>query len=465
MQASLAESLTPEVQRSQAELETLARREPEASLSWGEFLDRARASKGVLWGSFHTCPELLRSQVRWTRDLLELAPVSLALPFFQEGPPEPLLLARSWPPLRDYLEELSETWPFPLEPYQELEAGFSTGHLEVFLFPGPRQESFPEKAERVRSQFQALRKNSRALALAWVGELLLGPELGADPSEEGVLRVLSGSRPTLGREQFPEGAWAQDLGSNVFSFAGASPLRLVDSFENWRHQEPELPWPAFGESFSDPIERILGDLLRPFVGLLGESAEPPIQRLWLADRIEDWADQVPPEWTPEIAHALEGGGGYFLPSTRTVILGSARLDQAAEEVAHAVHFAFVPARLGLPLGEDFRERVFREAVGFFGSTLFVPDRPAPAWAEVEARFPEWVEVLLDSCEAAGEKLGADGSELPEGYLEAVHCLGYALGKSLELSPLEIRELFTRPLPEDPAPKFQAWIEAARAQTG
>ena len=170
--------------------------------------------------------------------------------------------------------------------------------------------------------------------------------------------------------------------------------------------------------------------------------------------------------------AIAAGQSRYLPGANVVIIGRARMVDAAEEVSHFLNFALRgDVRRSLEPA-SFHQEAWDEAIGYLGSKLLHPTRPALGAGDVArlgrrgasgvlARFlAEHLRMEADAgglteVPAAVTRVLRDGGRLRE---RGCHLLGYHLGARMyaahragSLPAARARRLFeARSLPPGPA---------------
>jgi hypothetical protein len=136
-----------------------------------------------------------------------------------------------------------------------------------------------------------------------------------------------------------------------------------------------------------------------------------------------------------------------------LVLGGAEAGAASEEVAHAWNFAFTgPGPEDRTPAQDLRQRILREAVGFYGSRALVPDRPF--WHPRDQDAPP--ETTLGTLQKLVRSHLTPRLEVPdsllerlyredlESYLGLAHLVGYMLGGTWPRSSQVSAQVFRTP---------------------
>lgn len=449
---------------------------PLASLDRAELLQRLGRARGLLVGVFHTCPELPGALADLLAELPREGDEIWLLPLVAPG--EVAKLEDLSPgEIGGFLEELDRSAPgaFPRVVYRPLfELARSRGARLLaapVLPPGSPPEARP-RADGAALQ-PLLEASSEARVVALVGEHHLASshlpaELGCLGTSrgEGLLRlVVSARRPYLEQLALGEPPTASALAPDLLALHAVSPWRVLDSFLAWLHQAPELAYPLrrVWSPRGEGLEPALGALWRAIASRVSPRASlasgPPWgQALGLEEPEELLALPLAPEGWEEVLGQLGAGRGYFLPGADpghrvSLLLGSADLGAAAEEVSHAWNFACTgPGPSGLPPHLDLRTRILREAVGFLGSRLVVPDRPfwvpgggdAPPGSRLGGIQELVRQRLRPRFELGPGEAAALYREDPEAYLGVAHLVGYLLGGSWPLEQSWLEEAFRTP---------------------
>lgn len=485
MLASLAQ--TPAEAAYRAAFEAGAGAPATRALTRAELVARLATRTMVLAGGFHTCAEVPRAFARLIEALVAGGRERwiLVLPCFEVGRDDRLLAAfaagdLSAPELVARVDE-SAPWPFERRPFVPLlEAARAARAPVVGMGPLPSAKEDPHS--RARAHAESLlglrRADPTVRILAVVGEQhLADPHLPAALAALGLRGercerlVVSAHRAWFDAAAAGEVPAASLLDSDFVALHAVSPLRLAASFCAWRHAEPEIPWPlarAWAEPGEPGLETTLLALQRAIAGafdLAVGNRHPPFRTVVGADGLERLGGLGLGEaGLDEVLGQLARGRSYFLPAVGAIVLAGADLAEAAEEVAHALHFHLAapePARRDP--AEDFFARALAEAVGFYGSRVVVPDRsaePGPG-SEAAAGF---LAAHTPSGRAGPPQPDAAALRTlftvdPETYLAAAHLAGYALGARLPMDAGRGRLLFSRPIPRGPTAVRASWIRA------
>lgn len=452
----------------------------------------------LLMGAYHTAPEVPRALARLVARL-PAAPGGeiLVVPF--AGPDTEDALARFGAGELDpdeLVEELDDEHPWPFDraayrPLLEVAAGRGmrlVPHGKTGKGAAPMARA---RADAARIQ-AALERAPAARVVVVVGELhlarghlpaCLGEALGKDP-ETWPRLVHSADEAFLELERTGDAPAAARLTSGLLAAFAAAPYRLYESFQSWRHDAPELPFPL-RDPWRTADEPDLQGLLERVAGRMQENLEVDLASLGP----RPWGALVTPEHLDELAglpleedaldevlSQLAEGRGYFLPELPAVVLAGAGAGAAAEEIAHAWNFALTgPPPGGLAPEDDLRARILREAVGFYGSLGLVPDRPswhpdegedAPAgtrMARLQAMVRRGLEVGMD---LPADEVRRLYQEDLEDYLGLAHLAGYLLGGAWPRTPEVAAEVLALTPGGDDATRAAAWKHAwdlARAE--
>lgn len=221
---------------------------------------------------------------------------------------------------------------------------------------------------------------------------------------------------------------------------------------------PSALAPAFGR-VARLIARQLGVDLQDQVDTVAvcSVADPDV-----LERLQARARFTPQELR-QLRQRLLDRDSCYIPRARLVYLASLSLSHAAEEAAHFVRHLCVGPGMDRERSrkEAFYARCLEEALGFVGSRLVHPDRPAPRHADLADSFRHGrgqaksvaAYVLAhraaqDGTQVAREKLIPSEPKVFDGVS---HTLGYLLGDALDLAlregrlrRTELRALFNDP---------------------
>ncbi len=438
---------------------------PGRALTRRELVAALGSARAVVVGAFHTSPELPLALARLASDLMagDRTPWTFLLPCFMD-PPDSCLsgftAGRLGPVELAAALDASDTWPFPagpLVPLFELAAA-RRSRVKLAGLPSPLSDETGAAGKgraAARGIRAALAGPGRVLAL--VGEHHLAPSrVGLLLGSEAATLVSCSLRCEEAAVRLATTPAGFELGPRLYAWVPAPPRRLFESFMAWVENAPELPWPL-AAGWQDPGDLDLRHrlaVLQPMVsGALGfpdRGRLPAFRRVLSLDDLGK--ARLPARAREEVLAQVGQGRGYFLPGADTVVLGSADLGSAAEEVAHALHRAAggeVETRDDP--AEDFYLRVLAEAVGFAGSRAVVPDRPFRHGEEAEAppgtALAVAIAALLVSSSGRHSLPDPDPAEVRriyrygvETYLAAAHVAGYQLGGWVSESPEAVRRL-------------------------
>jgi hypothetical protein len=453
---------TPEQAAYREAFEAEAHAAPVEAVDVPGLADRLAPAPAILCGAFHTCPEVPRALAK----LLRATPVPeggevVQVPIASEDLADNLDAYAAGhldlDELLDGLDDVSE-WPFAREAYAPLleaarERGAAlVGHGVVSPGSPPRRRAEADVAALMGAWRPD--QGQRAWVVAGEHHLAAGhlPAALAEASgQEGdrFPRLVHSAWPAFleGEEELDAPAAAR-LESGLWAVFAAAPYRLFESFDNWRHGTPEVPWPlrAPWRTEDEPDLAVTLDKLARGLGEALELELPPGRPWGRALTPEDLDELVALPFDDaaldELLGQLSQGRGYFLPSVPAVVLPGAAGGPVVEEVAHAWNFACSPREGELPPADDLRARVLREAVGFYGSLVLVPDRPfwdpdqedAPAGTPLGRAQAALRAEMEDGVLCSAGTAEALWREDVEAYLALAHLVGYLLGGTWDQDP-------------------------------
>ncbi|MGO9209528.1 MAG: ChaN family lipoprotein [Terriglobales bacterium] len=423
----------------------------------------------VLVGDYHALP----TSQRFASQILERMP--------KYGRPVVLgvetIFARDQHILDEWLrgeindEELRERirfeldWGYDWEPFRELLLAARQHAVGAYGLDCMPRDDLRKIARRDRHAAQKIaeiaRRHPNAIIVVLFGESHLAPNhipevLRVALPDAGVLTLLQNIDHLYWRAagERHEHVEAVRVESDVLCVFNATPLEKYESYrqciERWReeHAAPDLA-PTFYN---------LVDALARFLHIDKYAVHNGTQPVYLVDRMPEvysrpsdeamrkllerkGADE---EELKEILARIESGGCCYAPRLEAIFVREFQMVGGAEEAARFVHHACRPAAAsGDPENREelFYTRVVEHALGYFGSRLLYPARPAVRDLDLGVLSAQPQEAVEEqslftgpSFAVATEKLGYMlGSELYDAYLAG------------RLSKRHIRSLFFRKL--------------------
>jgi len=448
-------------------------REYESLLTLAQVEDELCQADVVLIGDYHALP----TSQRFASEVLEQVakcgrPVVLGVE---------TIFARDQHILDEWLrgeiddEELRERirfdldWGYDWEPFHELLIAARQHAVGVYGLDCMPRDDLRKIARRDRHAAQKIaeiaRRHPNAIVVALFGESHLAPNhipevLRVALPDAGVLTLLQNIDHLYWRAagERHEHVEAVRVESDVLCVFNATPLEKYESYrqciERWRqeHAAPDLA----------PTLYNLVDALARFLHIDKYAAHNGTQPVYLVDRMPEVYSQpsdeamrkllerkgAGEEELEEIFARIESGGCCYVPRMKAIFVREFQMVGGAEEAARFVHHACRPATpstesaaLGEPANREelFYTRVVEHALGYFGSRLLYPARPAVRDLDLGA---------LSAPPAFEEQTLFTGAR----FAVATQKLGYMLGSELydaylagRLSKRYIRSLFFRKL--------------------
>jgi Haem-binding uptake, Tiki superfamily, ChaN len=448
-------------------------REYESLLTLAQVEDELCQADVVLIGDYHALP----TSQRFASEVLEQVakcgrPVVLGVE---------TIFARDQHILDEWLrgeiddEELRERirfdldWGYDWEPFHELLIAARQHAVGVYGLDCMPRDDLRKIARRDRHAAQKIaeiaRRHPNAIVVALFGESHLAPNhipevLRVALPDAGVLTLLQNIDHLYWRAagERHEHVEAVRVESDVLCVFNATPLEKYESYrqciERWRqeHAAPDLA-PTFYN---------LVDALARFLHIDKYAAHNGTQPVYLVDRMPEVYSRPSDEAMrkllerkgagedeiKEILARVESGGCCYVPRLEAIFVREFQMVGGAEEAARFVHHACRPATpstesaaLGEPANREelFYTRVVEHALGYFGSRLLYPARPAVRDLDLGA---------LSAPPAFEEQTFFTGAR----FAVATQKLGYMLGSELydaylagRLSKRYIRSLFFRKL--------------------
>jgi len=356
-------------------------------------------------------------------------------------------------------------WGYDWEPFRALLVTARQYAVGVYGLDCMPRDDLRKIARRDRHAAQKIaeiaRRHANAIVVALFGESHLAPShipevLRVALPDAGVLTLLQNIDHLYWRAagERHEHVQAVRVESDVICVFNATPLEKYESYrqciERWReeHTTPDLA-PTFYN---------LVDALARFLHIDKYATHNGTQPVYLVDRMPEVYSRpsdeamrkllarkgVRDEELREILGRIEASGCCYVPRMKAIFVRQFQMVGGAEEAARFVHHACHSAATAGEPGdreELFYTRVLEHALGYFGSRLLYPARPAVRGFDLgilTASLPEDDEV-------PNLFIGAK-------FSSAVEWLGYMLGSELydaylagNVSKRYIRSLFFRKL--------------------
>jgi len=356
-------------------------------------------------------------------------------------------------------------WGYDWEPFHELLVAARQHAVGVYGLDCMPRDDLRKIARRDRHAAQKIaeiaRRHPNAIVVVLFGESHFAPNhipevLRVALPDAGVLTLLQNIDHLYWRAagERHEHVEAVRVESDVLCVFNATPLEKYESYrqciERWReeHAAPDLA-PTFYN---------LVDALARFLHIDKYAAHNGTQPVYLVDRMPEVYNRpsdeamrkllerkgAAEEEVKEILARIESGGCCYVPRLEAIFVREFQMVGGAEEAARFVHHACRPAAAsGDPENREelFYTRVVEHALGYFGSRLLYPARPA-------------VRDLDFGALSAPPQEDVEGQTLFTGakFAVATEKLGYMLGSELydaylagRLSKRYIRSLFFREL--------------------
>jgi len=362
-------------------------------------------------------------------------------------------------------------WGYDWAPFRELLVAARQHAVGVYGLDCMPRDDLRKIARRDRHAAQKIaeiaRRHPNAIVVVLFGESHLAPNhipevLRVALPDAGVLTLLQNIDHLYWRAagERHEHVEAVRVESDVLCVFNATPLEKYESYrqciERWReeHAAPDLA-PTFYN---------LVDALARFLHIDKYAAHNGTQPVYLVDRMPEvysrpsdeamrkllerkGADE---EELKEILARIASGGCCYVPRLEAIFVREFQMVGGAEEAARFVHHACRPATpsidsaaSGEPANREelFYTRVVEHALGYFGSRLLYPARPAVRDLDLGVLSAQPQEVVEEPALFAGPR-----------FAVATEKLGYMLGSELydaylagRLSKRYIRSLFFRKL--------------------
>jgi uncharacterized iron-regulated protein len=354
-------------------------------------------------------------------------------------------------------------WGYDWEPFRELLLRARQHAGGVYGLDCMPRDDLRKIARRDRHAAQKIaeiaRRHPKAIVVALFGESHLAPNhipdvLRAALPDAGVLTLLQNIDHLYWHAagERREHVEAVRVERDVLCVFNATPLEKYESYrqciERWRqeHADPDLA-PTFYN---------LVDALARFLHIDKYAAHNGTQPVYLVDRMPE-VYSCPSEEAvrkllarkgaggaelKETLGRIESGGSCYVPRMSAIFVREFQMVGAAEEAARFVHLACRPAAAEHASREElFYTRVIEHALGYFGSRLLYPARPAVRGFNLGVLFAQ-------PQRAAEEQAVLKGAK----FAFATEKLGYMLGSQLydaylagRISKRYIRSLFFRKL--------------------
>ncbi|HXP46182.1 MAG TPA: ChaN family lipoprotein [Terriglobales bacterium] len=362
-------------------------------------------------------------------------------------------------------------WGYDWEPFRELLVAARQHTVGVYGLDCMPRDDLRKIARRDRHAAQKIaeiaRRHPNAIVVVLFGESHLAPNhipevLRVALPDAGVLTLLQNIDHLYWRAagERHEHVEAVRVESDVLCVFNATPLEKYESYrqciERWReeHAAPDLA-PTFYN---------LVDALARFLHIDKYAAHNGTQPVYLVDRMPEVYSRpsdeamckllerkgAGEEELKEILARIESGGCCYVPRLEAIFVREFQMVGGAEEAARFVHHACRPATpstesaaSGEPANREelFYTRVVEHALGYFGSRLLYPARPAVRDLDLGVLSAQPQEAVEEQALFTGAR-----------FAFATERLGYMLGSELydaylagRLSKRYIRSLFFRKL--------------------
>ena len=361
-------------------------------------------------------------------------------------------------------------WGYEWEPFRELLVTARQHAVGVYGLDCMPRDDLRKIGKRDRHAAQKIaeiaRRHPKAIVVVLFGESHLAPNhipevLRVALPDAGVVTVLQNVDYLYWRAagERHEHVEAVRVENDVLCVFNATPLEKYESYrqciERWReeHAAPDLA-PTFYN---------LVDALARFLHIDKYAAHNGTQPVYLVDRMPEVYSRpsdeamrkllerkgAGEEELKEVLSRIVSGGSCYVPRMKAIFVRQFQMVGGAEEAARFVHHACRPAApsndaaaaWGEPANREelFYTRVVEHALGYFGSRLLYPARPAVRGFDLGALSTQ--PVLEEQTVFTGAKLAL-----------ATEKLGYMLGSELydaylagSVSKRYIRSLFFRKL--------------------
>jgi uncharacterized iron-regulated protein len=360
-------------------------------------------------------------------------------------------------------------WGYDWEPFRELLLTARQHAGGVYGLDCEPRDDLRKIARRDRHAAQKIaeiaRRHPNAIVVVLFGESHLAPGhipevLRVALPDAGVLILLQNIDHLYWRAagESREHVEAVRVERDVLCVFNATPLEKYESYrqciERWRqeHAAPDLA-PTFYN---------LVDALARFLHIDKYAAHNGTQPVYLVDRMPEVYSRPSEEAMrkllarkgadgaelKEILARIESGGSCYVPRMSAIFVREFQMVGGAEEAARFVHLACRPAAAGEHASREdlFYTRVIEHALGYFGSRLLYPARPAVRGFDLGALFAQQEQAVEEQAVLKGAK-----------FAFATEKLGYMLGSELydaylagRLSKRYIRSLFFRKLNDSAA---------------
>jgi len=366
-------------------------------------------------------------------------------------------------------------WGYDWEPFRELLVAASQQAAGIYGLDCMPRDDLRKIGTRDRHAAQKIaeivRRHPNAIVVVLFGESHLAPNhipevLRVALPDAGIVTLLQNIDHLYWRAagESRERVEAVRVESDVLCVFNATPLEKYESYrqciERWRQETAALDLaPTFYN---------LVDALARFLRIDKYAAHNSTQPVYLVDRMPEVCSRSSEEALrkllerkgaddgemKEILARIASGGSCFVPRLNAILVREFQMVGGAEEAARFVHHACRPVPSSeaatSSTEEKFYARVIEHALGYFGSRVLYPERPAVRGFE------------LGAPSAPPQQFAAD----PGQSALAAQNLGYMLGSKLYdayvagcLSKRYIRSLFFRKL-SGPAP-CSTYLQIAR----
>jgi Haem-binding uptake, Tiki superfamily, ChaN len=358
-------------------------------------------------------------------------------------------------------------WGYAWEPFRELLAAARQHALGVYGLDCMPRDDLRKIARRDRHAARKIAeiasRHPNAIVVVLFGESHLAPNhipelLRQALPDAGIVTLLQNVDHLYWRAagERREHVEAVRVENDVLCVFNATPLEKYESYrqciERWR-QEAAVPDLA-------PTFYNLVDALSRFLNIDEYASHNGTQPVYLVDRMPEVSSQpseeaiarlllrkgAGEEERTQVLVRIATSGCCYVPRVNTIFVREFQMASGAEEAARFVHHACLyPAAwdeaAGVAAEERFYASVVEHALGYFGSRVLCPSRPA-------ARGFNLGELSAQAEDAGAERSGSSGKQVAL----AAEKLGYMLGSELydayvagRLSRRYIRSLFFRKL--------------------
>ncbi len=328
-------------------------------------------------------------------------------------------------------------WGYPWEPFRELLTTARRHTVGIYGLDCMPRDDLRKIGIRDRHAAQKIaeiaHRHPRAIVAVLFGESHLAPNhipelLSVALPDAGVLTLLQNIDHLYWRAagERREHVEAVRVERDVLCVFNATPLEKYESYrqciERWReeHAAPDLA----------PTFHNLVDAMARFLNIDKYSATNGTRPRYLVDRLPEVYSRpssatmrkllarkgVAEAEMKEILARIDSGGSCYVPRMETIFVREFQMSGAAEETARFIHYACRPSKPGAgglrrkagsstgtaargseagPAGREelFYTRVIEHALGYFGSRLLYPARPAARQSDLCALYTQPQEAI------------------------------------------------------------------------